>query len=349
MVGILEFAAGLSRNRLLHGGVLALGVVLPLLATDFGMFIAAVIIVNCLFAIAYDLLYGYTGLLSFGHAMFFGWGAYAAALMVLRVGTGLFTALIVAFLVSTVIVVLVGVTLRVSQEIHAFVIISILVALVLELVARTWTSFTGGTDGYSVSFPPITIPGLGQLDPSNPYVRYYLVFAVFFVSFVFLYRLVNSPIGLAFKLIRENEQKARALGYNTSGYKFLALLVSGMFSGLAGALDMYVNGYVSAADFNILVSADPVLFTLIGGRGTIIGPAIGAVVVTGASEQFQAFTNVYQLLIGALLVIVAVREPDGIMAIIRRHAPDRWGLGGEKLDVTMDNFETTENPNDGQD
>ena len=293
---------------------------LPLVLDTFGLYLAAVIATAAIYGVAYDLAYGYTGLLSFGHAVFFGTGAYAAALSVRDLGAGGLAAVLLGVVAATLVALAVGaVAVRVAE--HGFVILTIIFVLLAYLVAVSFASVTGGTDGFSVAFPPL----VGVFDPVDPVTRYGVVVAALGLTLLVLRRLVASPVGLAFRMIDDDERRARLLGYDVARYKLAALGVSGGFSGLAGALDAMVVGYVSASNYSVAASADPLVFALVGGRGTLIGPVIGAVVVEGFAEGVRGLSTIYPMLVGSLLVVVVVVEREGILGVLAR-LRDRYGI-----------------------
>lgn len=305
-----------DRRRLAWALALLAALVVPLVAGPFELFLAASILALGLYGAAFDLLYGYTGLLSIGHSVFFGVGAYAVTFALQDAGAGPLVGLLVALLAGAIAAVLLGVVaVRVTS--HGFVIVTILLALVAHLAATTWTDLTGGTDGLTVVVPPVELPGL-TVSFVDPVGRYYAVLAVLVVSIAVLRRLVASPVGLAFRLVRENEQRARTLGYNVAAYKLAAFVVSGAFAALAGALSTYVTGFVSAEDFALVVSGDPIVFTLLGGRATIVGAVLGAALVELTSTTVSELTDAYPLFVGALLVVVVVVEPEGLLGVARR-------------------------------
>lgn len=310
-------------------GVFALG--LPLLLDGFWLFVAASTMSLAIYGAAYDLSYGFTGLLSFGHAVFFGTGAYAAAFAVRDAGAGPLLALAIAMVAGGVIAVLLG-SVAVRSTENGFVILTIIFVLIANLVAVTWSSVTGGTDGFTVLMPALSLGGFLEVPLAEPFLRYYFVLLLLALTVVGLRRLVRSPVGLTFRMIRDNERRAELLGYDTTKYKLASLGVSGAFSGLAGALDMFVIGYINTSNYSLMVSADPLVFTLLGGRGTIIGPVIGAVFVDVAAEFVSDVTDAYPLFIGALLVVVVVVEREGLLGALAR---------------LRDRFETESEPQEG--
>lgn len=304
-------------RRAVWGGALVFALGLPLLLDGFWLFIAASTMSLAIYGAAYDLSYGFTGLLSFGHAVFFGTGAYAAAIAVRDVGAGPIVALAIAMVGAALIAVALG-TIAVRSTDNGFVILTIIFVLIANLLAVSWSSVTGGTDGFTVLMPALSLGGLLEVSLSEPLRRYYFVLLLLALTVYGLRRLVRSPVGLTFRMIRDNERRAEMLGYDTTKYKLASLGVSGAFSGLAGALDMFVIGYINTSNFSLMVSADPLVFTLLGGRGTIIGPVIGAVLVDVAAEFVSDATNAYPLFIGALLVVVVVVEREGLLGGLER-------------------------------
>ena len=325
----------------------AIAVVFPFTAGDFLLFLAASILALGLYGAAFDLLYGYTGLLSFGHAVFFGVGAYAATFAITDYGQGVFVGLLAGFVATALVAIGLGlIAIRVSS--HGFVIVTILIALIANLAAVSLTSITGGTDGLSVVIPEISLPGLGTFSMFDPMFRYFFTLAVVVASLLVMYRLVNSPVGLVFRMIRDNEQRARMLGYNVTTYKLAAFSASGAFAGLAGVLSTYITGFVSASEFSLIVSGDAIIYTLVGGRATLLGAIFGAVLIEGASNYVSELTDAYPLIIGGLLLVVVLFEPEGLAGILGR-ARDRIGEsdalpGTSGSDSSTDDLGTDANP-----
>lgn len=305
-------------NRAVLTGLLVIALLWPVLGVgNFLLFLGALFLALGLYGASFDLLYGYTGLLSFGHSVFFGVGAYAATFALMDYGRGVFVGLLAAFLTTAFIAVALGfVAVRVKS--HGFVIVTILIALIAQRSAETFTEITGGTDGIVVSVPELSIPVIGEFSMFDPVVRYYFTLAVVGVSLYLMYRLVRSPVGLTFRMIRENEQRARMLGYDVKIYKMTAFVASGAFAGIAGALATYINGFVNASQFSLIVAGDAIIYTMIGGRATIVGAIIGAVLIEGAANFVSQITDTYQLIVGLLLLATVVTEPDGLVGLWER-------------------------------
>lgn len=298
-------------------GVLAFVLAVPYLLGDFLLFLAASALALGLYGASFDLLYGYTGLLSFGHSVFFGAGAYVATFALNDHGQGVFVGLVAGFLVTGLVAIGLGVV-AVRVKSHGFVIVTILIALIAQLLAETFTDITGGTDGLVVIVPPVSLPGLGEFSLLDPGMRYYFTLAVVLVSLALMYRLVNSSIGLVFRMIRENEQRARMLGYNVTVYKMIAFIASGAFAGVAGVLAVYINGFVDASRFSLIVAGDAIIFTMLGGRATLIGGVIGATLIEGTSNYVSQLTDAYPLIVGLVLLVTVVVEPDGLIGLWKR-------------------------------
>ena len=198
---------------------------LPLVAGLFYQTFLTEILVWALFAASFDLIFGYAGLLSFGQALFFGLGAYAVAISVLKLGLGTGAGLLLSVAAPVAFAAVVGYFSVKLTGIH-FVIITIIFALIASTIGETWTWLTGGTDGLVFSAPPLSL-GLFKVDLSDIRSTYYLVLAVSAAGFLFLRRLVRSPLGKALVAIRENEDRARLIGYDVARLKLVAFVVAG--------------------------------------------------------------------------------------------------------------------------
>jgi branched-chain amino acid transport system permease protein len=271
------------------------------------------ILVWALFAVSFDVLYGYTGLLSFGHAAFFGLGAYCLSLSVIHwhapmplallcaaLGAGLFTCLLAAIAV------------RLGG--HYFAVLTIVVSLVLYFVAMGLRQITGGDDG--LNFRRMRL--FGDLTFGDPLVRYYTVLVVVAALYWLTWRMVNSPLGMAWKAVRDNEARARLLGYNAERLKFTAYVLSGTLAGMAGGLYALINSYTTVEFLHWSLSGDPVIWTIVGGAGTLVGPVLGALLLTFLRDFLSTvLIHVYPILVGSILIISIIFFPKGIVGSLR--------------------------------
>jgi len=243
----------------------------PPLATD--------IMVWALFAMALDLLLGYTGLLSFGHAAFWGSSAYTAGVIAVRLGWPFPVAVFGGALVAMVLAVPIG-YLAVRRNGIYFAMVTLAFAQMLYFIANQWRGLTGGENG--LQSIPRTLPGM---DLADPFFFYYAALPILLLGMVAAWRVVRSPFGNVLVAIRENPARARALGYPVDRYKIMAFVISAGLSGLAGGLHAISHGFASLDDVYWTTSGKVVLMTVIGGIGTLWGSLLGA----GVVEQLEDF------------------------------------------------------------
>ena len=252
-----------------------------------------------LFACAFNLLIGFGGLLSFGHAMFLGTAGYVCAHVAKEWGWPPEMAILCGTLAAAAMGVVVGLLAIRRQGIYFAMITLALAQMVFFFYLQT--PFTHGEDGIQ-AVPRGKMFGL--LDLSNTLVMYYVVLAIFLAAFLLIYRIVNSPFGQVLKAIRENEPRAISLGYDAERYKFLAFLLSATLAGLAGATKAIVFQLASLTDVHWTMSGEVVLMTLLGGMGTIFGPVVGAFTIIGIENYLSAGITVFGVTFGAQWVTV---------------------------------------------
>jgi branched-chain amino acid transport system permease protein len=277
-------------------------------------------------AMSYNLMFGFTGVISFGHALFFGLSGYVIGLVLeyTALDTGL--ALIVGAIAACVVCALLGLIVGlVSLRLHG-VYFAIFTLAVAEMGYIFFSRFalTKAEDGFAISDLPV------WLDPSQSRLTfYYAALLLFVLTFVFIRRLVNSPTGAVFKAIRENEDRAQAIGFNTLNYKLIAIVVAGMLAALAGILQVLLNKKVGPELLAINYTVDPLLNTIIGGIGTFAGPVIGTaglhlldtifrdatIMVGGTAIQIA---NVWGLILGIIFIVVVIVFPQGIVGTWQR-------------------------------
>jgi branched-chain amino acid transport system permease protein len=264
-----------------------------------------------LFAAAFNLLLGYVGLLSFGHAMFFGWSAYVTAFAVKEWGVTPEIAILLGVALAAILGAVVG-WLAIRRQGIYFAMITLALAQLGFFVA-VQSPMTHGEDGIQ-GVPRGHLFGL--FDLSEPLIMYYFVFAVFVVSLLFLHRVVNSPFGQVLKAIRDNEPRAISLGYEVGRYKLIAFVLSSAFAGLAGSLKSLVFQLASLADVSWHMSGEVVLMTLLGGVGTVLGPTVGAFLVVTIQDFFAGVGSWVIIIQGVIFVVCVLLFRSGMIGVL---------------------------------
>jgi branched-chain amino acid transport system permease protein len=275
------------------------------------------VVIWSLFALGFNILLGYTGLPSFGHGAFFGIGAYAAGIFFLRISKGVWSPLIASLLIGGVFAALVGLLVMKKRGIY-FALITVAISQVFYFIAFRWDELTGGETGLSgIDRMNIGIPNLLSLPLSKPINYYYFVFVIFILCTLLIWKIVHSPFGKVLQAIRENEVRAKYLGYNTTVYKWGAFAISGVFAGLAGGLYTLLINSAFASVLDWTQSGNVVMMTLLGG-GTVnfFGPILGAAIFIVSRDFLSAYWESWMLIYGLIFVFVIVFIPSGILGLI---------------------------------
>lgn len=292
----------------------ALAVVPPLLPAYLVTTLTEILILG-LFAMSLDLLVGYTGLDSFGHAAVYGLGAYTSALVLLHTTVPLPLALLAGAAVTTLVALPIAWLCTRTTGV-SFAMLTLAFAQLLYAIAYKWQSVTGGSDG--LAGVPRTPGPLGLDWFGSRLGFYYLVAAGVAGAFLLCRAFVRSPVGTTLLAIRENERKAAALGYNARTYKILVFLVAAFFGGLAGALYAPFAGFASPDLFFWLLSGQVLVMVIIGGAGTLIGPIVGAAFFYLLEHYLSAITNSWALVLGVIFILFVLFVPEGIWGLVRR-------------------------------
>jgi len=300
--------AGTNRwARLAWGAVFALLLVAPFI----GVYPVFLMTALCfaIFACAFNLLLGYTGLLSFGHAAFMGSAAYATGWLVRSAGWSPELGLLAGTLIAGAMGLVVGLIAIRRQGIY-FAMVTLAMAQMIYFVCLQ-VPFTGGEDGLQ-GVPRGAL--FGVLPLQSDLVLYYVVVAVFVSVFAAIIRIVHSPYGQVLKAIRENEPRAISLGYDVDRYKLLAFVLSTAIAGLAGALKTLVLGFATLSDVHWSLSGEVVLMTLLGGMGTFAGPVVGALTIIGLQNFLADRVGSWvTVIIGAIFVVCVLAFRKGIV------------------------------------
>jgi branched-chain amino acid transport system permease protein len=315
-----------ARTRLALGAAAWFASALILMFAPIGAYTATLAteaVILSLWAVSYNLVYGYMGEISFGHAAFFGLGAFGVPLLARDLGLPFVLDLLGGMLVAALFAVLVSFVIRRTRGVY-YAVLTFVLAEVVYVVAIKWTGFTGGDNGLPVARPAL-------LNPSVRYALFALV--VVTIAIAALHRIVNSPAGRVVQAIRQNERRARQIGYNTTAYRALAFILSGTFSGLAGALYSPFIHFISPDVLFWTFSGQVIIMTIIGGAGTFYGPISGAVLFVvlrdfisswSASSAVIGGVSVaslgehWPLFMGLAFFFIILLEPEGIAGIAAR-------------------------------
>ncbi len=264
-----------------------------------------------LFALAFNLLIGYVGLLSFGHAMFFGFSAYISAYTVKAWGWPTEVGIIAGTAVAALLGLVAGALAIRRQGIYFAMVTLALAQMVFFFCLQA--PFTGGEDGIqAVPRRPL----LGFIDISSDLNFYYVVLAIFAAGFLIIYRTIHSPFGQVLKAIRENEARAISLGYHVDQYKLLAFVLSATLTGLAGSTKAIVFQLASLTDVAWQMSGEAVLMTLVGGMGTVFGPIVGAAIIITMQNYLAGFGEWVLVIQGVIFVITVLLFRRGVVGEI---------------------------------
>lgn len=264
-----------------------------------------------LFASAFNLLIGFTGLLSFGHAMFFGFSAYVAGHAAKVWGLTPELAILAGTLSAAFIGLVTG-WLAVRRQGIYFAMVTLALAQMIYFIC-VQAPFTYAEDGIQ-SIPRGKLFGL--IDLSSDLSMYYVVAAIFAAAFALIYRIIHSPFGQVLKSVRENEPRALSLGYNVDRYKLVAFVLSGTIAGLAGATKSIAFGIATLTDVGWQMSGEVVLMTLLGGMGTILGPTVGAAVIVTMQNYLSGLGSMVSIIMGATFVVCVLMFRRGIVGEI---------------------------------
>ena len=308
----------LNRKRIALGAALALLALFPLAGAGFYTELVTKVMILAIFALSLDLLVGYTGLVSFGHAAFYGIGAYALGLMAPKYeAASLWLTLPAAMLAAGVAALAVGVFVVRVKGIY-FIMVTLAFAQMFYFVFHD-TKFGRGSDGISMNFKPVAaIGGFTPFDLASVTHVYYFVLVLMLAVFVFLRVVLRSPFGRALQGIRSNEHRMRSLGFPVYRYKLASFTLAGALAGLAGYLSTLQFGFVNPELLSWHQSGNVLLMLILGGVGSLYGAVVGAFAFVALTEIFQALTRHWQLLLGAAIILLVIFLPGGLASITGR-------------------------------
>jgi len=300
--------------------VQALLIAAPLVLPEFWRRFLTEVLIWGLLAMSSDLLIGYTGMVSFGHSAFFGLGMYGAAAALLLVSPpNLWLAMGLGLIGAAAIALFVAYFSTRLRDIY-FAITTLIFSQIFYVIIFTWTSVTGGENGLIFSRPPLSIPFLFSMRFTGTTLHWF-VLAVVTASYLILRRVTQSPFGMVLQSIRENEARTRAIGYPVERYKIVAVMLSGLFAGLAGVLYAIQNQFAAPDFVYFLTSGDTVIFNVMGGIGTLVGPIVGA----GAFQLLRELLSrlfgdqfPYLIPLGFVFILIIIFLPQGLLGFARR-------------------------------
>jgi branched-chain amino acid transport system permease protein len=288
---------------------------LPWVLARYQLSILTDVLIFGLFALSLDLIMGYTGMVSFGHAGYFGLGAYGSALVLIHFGQPVPVALLAGALLAGVVAVPVGWFSTRATGIY-FAMLTLAFAQFLYTVAYKWRDLTGGSDG--IAGVPKTALFWGGPSLASPRAFYFLVAGAVVLSLVLCHGLVRSPFGRALQAIRENERRFIALGRDPRPFKVAVFVIAAVFAGLAGALFAPFRGFASPEVMFWVLSGQGLMMVITGGIGTLVGPIVGAMVFILVQEVLSSYTEHWMIFTGAIFVLMVIFLPGGLVGTARR-------------------------------
>jgi branched-chain amino acid transport system permease protein len=294
--------------------VLLLLLISPPFLSSFLLTLLTQALIYAILAMSLDIILGYTGLASLGHAAYFGLGAYSVGILATRYGAGFWLTLPVGVLLAVAVAAIFGLLALRATGVY-FLMITLALGMVVWGLAHRWVTMTQGDNGISaIPRPDLGLPW--SLVQSVPF--YYFALAVFLISFWVLRMIVRSPFGHSLVGIRESESRMRTLGFHVWLHKYIGFVIAGGFAGFAGVLWAYYNGFVSPTDLQLATSVEALLMVALGGRGTLLGPALGAGIIVILKNLISVYTHRWLLILGVVYIATIVYAPEGIVGAVRQ-------------------------------
>ncbi len=306
-----------SRERVAVPAIIFLLLLIsPPFLSSFMLTLLTQALIYAILGMSLDIILGYTGLASLGHAAYLGLGGYSVGIMTTRYGAGFWVTLTVGILLAAIVAAVFGLVALRATGVY-FLMITLALGMVVWGLAHRWVTLTQGDNGISaIPRPDLGLPW--SLANSIPF--YYFALAGFLIAFGFLLMIVRSPFGQTLVGIRESESRMRTLGYHVWLHKYIGFLIAGGVGGFAGVLWAYYNGFVSPADLQLATSVEALLAVALGGRGTLLGPALGAGIIVFLKNLVSVYTHRWVLILGAVYIGTIVYAPEGIVGAVRQWA-----------------------------
>lgn len=297
-----------SRKLWILSASLLVPVIIPHLLSHYHIQLLNLFLIGCLFALSYNILLGNTGLLSFGHAAYFGVGAYGVALLMKKAGIHYFLAIPMSLIITGIIAAIIGYFCS-RVVAMSFAILTLAFGELLFTIASKWYTFTGGDDGIQSVFPPSIIGSSARF--------YYFTLIVVTLASIAIWRILHSPFGYTLQCIRDNRPRSESIGINVRRYQWSAFVISGIFAGLAGSLTVTLTWTVAPTEMGWVKGGEPLVMTIVGGQYVFGGPIIGAAIFTFFQFFVGQITLYWALVIGIVLALVVRFLPGGIAGYIQ--------------------------------
>jgi branched-chain amino acid transport system permease protein len=290
----------------------------PFLLEDYPLHLVNISGIWIILALGLGLLQGYIGEISMGHAAFFGIGAYTSVLLTMNGGFSFWLTLPISALITMVFGFLIGiVSLRLRGP--YFAICTLGFGEIIRLIFVNCRELTGGPDGITgIASPnPIPLPFIGCISFTTKQANYFMIYVLVFFTVFIVYRIINSRLGKAIMAIREDQAYSECMGINAMKYKRLVFTISTFFAGIAGCLFAHYTHFISPYSFTVSQSFDLVIMVIVGGMGTIIGPILGAIILTLLPELLHAIKDYRMVIYGLMLMVIIIYFPHGIAGILK--------------------------------
>jgi branched-chain amino acid transport system permease protein len=287
---------------------------IPMVISNFWVSVIAEILIWSLFAASVNLLFGYVGLLSFGQALYFGFGMYGVAIGIQDLGLSFWPAFGLGIVASMAMALVTGI-FAVRLTWHYFAIITVVFSLIFYFLALTNKWLTGGDDGINFTLPPAIDVGGLRMSFTDSTFQYFFILSTVALCFWLMHRLVVSPLGKAFLAIRDNDVRASLIGLNVYLLRLIAFVLAGFLAGVAGALFAFFGRYASASYMFYHVSGEAVVWVIVGGAGTLLGPVVGTTLFIIVREIVSTHWEHHALIVGTVAILVVIFAPKGVVGL----------------------------------
>ena len=296
-------------------GVGVLLSILPYFISEYRLNMVITMAIYSLYALSFNILFGNGGLISFGHAAYFGIGAYTSILLYKHLGLSMLPGIIAGGVSGALLGIIFGVFVVRRGGVY-FALLTLAFNMLIYAAAEKWRGLTGGEDGVASMRPALHIPGLGSIDMFSTVNWYYFVIVVVFLSAAFCWYFTKTPLGRLNECLRENEDRTRFIGYNIYASKLVIYVISTFLAGLAGGLAGSFQEFVSVTFINMDKSAEVLQMTFIGGARTFWGPILGACFLRYFNDMLSSFTEHWLLMQGAVFILLVMYVPQGLSGLL---------------------------------